>query len=126
MGMKLVDTRRYELEERIPYPVLADDLEGTVHLMYGGLTDPTYIIGVDGRVSFIACGRTRRRSIARSLHWSVRAVPASYSADGTDGLTYCMALPTGGKGFGEERRRASGRWRRPCLVPLWGHLSETG
>jgi hypothetical protein len=66
MGMKLVDTRRYEVEERIPYPVLADDLEGTVHLMYGGLTDPSYIIGADGRVSFY-CMWTHAPTIHRAL-----------------------------------------------------------
>jgi hypothetical protein len=66
VGMKLVDVRRYETEERIPYPVLADDLAGTVHLTYGGLTDPTYIVGADGRISFY-CMWTHPPTLHRAL-----------------------------------------------------------
>jgi hypothetical protein len=32
--------------------VLIDDLAGTVHQVYGGLADPTYLIDVDGRIAF--------------------------------------------------------------------------
>jgi hypothetical protein len=39
-------------DEALPWPVLVDDLEGSVHQSYGMLADPTYLIGVDGRVSF--------------------------------------------------------------------------
>jgi hypothetical protein len=49
---KLADAGRYKLEENIPWPVLADDLEGTVHQVYGGLADPTYLIDADGRVAY--------------------------------------------------------------------------
>src|SRR5687768_8158929 len=66
MGLKLVDARRYEMEERIDWPVLADDLEGTVHLTYGGLTDPSYVIGADGRVSFY-CMWTHPPTLHRAL-----------------------------------------------------------
>lgn len=51
-GEKLEDARRYGREENIPWIVAVDDLEGTVHRMYGGLADPTYLIDVDGRVAF--------------------------------------------------------------------------
>ena len=47
---KLHDAERYRREEAIPWPVLVDDLEGTVHQAYGGLADPTYLIDRDGRV----------------------------------------------------------------------------
>jgi hypothetical protein len=43
---------RYKEDEGIPYHVLVDDLIGTVHQVYGGLADPTYLIDADGRVSF--------------------------------------------------------------------------
>lgn len=66
MGQKLVDVRRYETQERISWPVVADDLEGTVHLMYGGLNDPTYIVGADGRVSFY-CMWTHPPTLHRAL-----------------------------------------------------------
>jgi hypothetical protein len=52
MSDKVDDATRYELEERIPWPVLVDDLAGTVHQAYGGLPDPTYIIDADGRIAF--------------------------------------------------------------------------
>jgi len=66
MGQKLADARRYQLEERVSYPVLVDDLEGTVHTMYGGLTDPSYVIGADGRVSFY-CMWTHAPTLHRAL-----------------------------------------------------------
>jgi hypothetical protein len=49
---KMEGARRYQREEAIPWPVLVDDLEGTVHHTYGGLADPTYLIDAEGRVAF--------------------------------------------------------------------------
>jgi hypothetical protein len=49
---KLADARRYVEDERIPWVVLVDDVEGTVHRTYGGLADPTYLIDTDGRVAY--------------------------------------------------------------------------
>lgn len=49
---KLEDARRYAGEERIPWLVVVDDVEGTVHQAYGGLADPSYLIGADGRVAY--------------------------------------------------------------------------
>lgn len=46
------DAERYKTDESIPWPVLADDLEGTVHQVYSGLADPTYLIDADGRVAY--------------------------------------------------------------------------
>jgi hypothetical protein len=48
---KLEDARLYKQHLGIPWMVLADDLEGTVHQIYGGLSDPAYLMGADGRVS---------------------------------------------------------------------------
>jgi len=52
LAEKLRDAERYRHEEGIPWPVLVDDLDGTVHQAYGGLADPSYLIDVDGRVAF--------------------------------------------------------------------------
>ena len=49
---KMRDAEAFKREEGIPYPVLVDDLPGTVHQVYGGLADPTYLIDAEGRVSF--------------------------------------------------------------------------
>jgi hypothetical protein len=49
---KARDGERYRREEGIPWLILVDDLRGTVHQVYGGLADPTYLIGSDGRVAF--------------------------------------------------------------------------
>ena len=46
------DAEKFKQEDDIPYTVLVDDLEGTTHQVYGGLADPTYLIDVEGRVSF--------------------------------------------------------------------------
>ena len=53
-GHKMADAERYQRSEQIPWPVVVDDLEGTVHRTYGGLANPSYLIGTDGRVSFYA------------------------------------------------------------------------
>ncbi|MBA3357033.1 MAG: hypothetical protein H0U18_14060 [Pyrinomonadaceae bacterium] len=49
---KMQDAERYQREDGIAWTVLVDDLEGTTHQVYGGLADPTYLIGTDGRVAF--------------------------------------------------------------------------
>jgi hypothetical protein len=46
------DAVRMQDDEALPWTVLVDDLEGSVHQSYGMLADPTYLIGTDGRVSF--------------------------------------------------------------------------
>jgi hypothetical protein len=49
---KSADAERYKQYNGIPWPVLVDDLEGTVHQVYSGLADPTYLIDADGRVAY--------------------------------------------------------------------------
>src|SRR4051812_43352378 len=49
---KMRDAEAWVREEGLVYPVLVDDLEGTVHQAYGGLADPSYLIDSDGRVAF--------------------------------------------------------------------------
>jgi hypothetical protein len=68
---KLRDARRYQEEEKIPWPVLVDDLEGTVHQTYGSMADPTYLIDTDGRVSYY-----NMWTYAPSLHQAIQALVA--------------------------------------------------
>ncbi len=70
LEQKLHDAQRYVAEEQIPWPVLVDDLRGTVHQVYGGLADPIYLIDADGRVAFYELwtdGPTLHRALERLL-----------------------------------------------------------
>ena len=51
-AQKLADARAFQQKDGIPWPVLADDLDGTVHRRYGGMSDPVYLIDAAGRVAF--------------------------------------------------------------------------
>jgi hypothetical protein len=49
---KFEDAQVWKEYRDIPWPVLVDDLPGKVHQVYGGISDPVYLIDVDGRVAF--------------------------------------------------------------------------
>jgi len=49
---KRADARAYRQAENIPWTVLVDDLAGTVHRAYGGMSDPIYLVDAAGRVAF--------------------------------------------------------------------------
>ncbi|MBA3534396.1 MAG: DUF1990 family protein [Ardenticatenales bacterium] len=49
---KWEDGQAYKLNHQIPWPILVDDLLGRTHQVYGGLSDPIYLLDLDGRVSF--------------------------------------------------------------------------
>lgn len=49
---KMQDARKYAEYRQIPWPILVDDLQGTVHQAYSGLADPTFLIDADGRVAY--------------------------------------------------------------------------
>jgi AhpC/TSA family len=51
---KLEDARAYKREEQVPWPVLIDDLAGTVQRAYGGLAAAVYLIDSLGTLVF--CG----------------------------------------------------------------------
>jgi hypothetical protein len=52
-GDKLRDAVAFRQSEGIPWSVLADDVQGTVHQVYGAFADPAYLIDRDGRVAFV-------------------------------------------------------------------------
>ena len=47
------DAHAYVREHAVPWPVLVDELDGTVHRQYALLPDPSFLIGADGRIAFI-------------------------------------------------------------------------
>jgi hypothetical protein len=50
---KLAGVQEYKEQEELPWPVLVDDLAGTMHEAYSrGMADPTFLIDADGRVAF--------------------------------------------------------------------------
>ena len=63
------DAWTYQRDEGIPWPVLVDDVPGTVHRSYGGLADPTYLIDADGRVAYY-----NMWTYAPSLHEAIEAL----------------------------------------------------
>lgn len=74
---KMRDGERYKHDDRIEFPVLVDDLEGTTHQVYGGLADPTYLIDRDGRVAFYSMwshAPTLHKSIEQLLEQGGRGV----------------------------------------------------
>jgi hypothetical protein len=52
MAAKQRDALAHKKDDAIPWPVLADTVDGYVHRMYGCLADPTYLIDTEGRVAF--------------------------------------------------------------------------
>lgn len=92
---KLNDAVAYVLEERIPWPVAVDDLEGTVHQVYGGLSDPSYLIDADGNVAFYnmwTSAPVLHRAIEELLERGGRGVVAG----GLDRRPHMMAAMTDG------------------------------
>jgi hypothetical protein len=76
-GDKYEDATRYVRDERIPWTLAIDDLDGSVHAAYGMLPDPTYIIGTDGRVAFYGYWThvpTIRRALERVMAGAGRSV----------------------------------------------------
>ena len=63
---KREDAIAYKHEERIPWTVVVDRLDGEVHRQYGALPDPAYIIDRDGRVAFY-CTFTHAPTLHRAF-----------------------------------------------------------
>jgi len=131
---KAHDAEMYRQTEAISWPVLADDLAGSVHQVYGGMNDPAYIIDADGRVAFYlhwnnapslhaALTELRERGWRGIVHGGVEKTPHVGAAftDGWRGLqrglpqsAIDMELATPGS--------AAGAWLghqlRPVLAPI--------
>lgn len=68
---KLEGAREYKEQEQLPWPVLVDDLAGTMHKTYSrGMADPTFLIDGDGQMAFYGMwthAPTLQRAIAELL-----------------------------------------------------------
>ena len=53
MAQKFRDAHAFVREHQVPWPLLIDDLDGTVHQQYGALPDPAFLVDTDGRIAFI-------------------------------------------------------------------------
>ena len=51
---KMADAQGYQAEESIAWPVVVDDLDGSIQRAYGGTAASAYLIDSEGRVAF--CG----------------------------------------------------------------------
>lgn len=73
---KLEDAREYKRLEELPWDVLVDDYEGTVHRAYScEMADPTFLIDAGGRVAFYGMWThvpTLRRALDELLERSGR------------------------------------------------------
>lgn len=45
---KMADAEAYRRDERLAWPVLVDDVDGSVHHAYGAVSNPSYLIGTHG------------------------------------------------------------------------------
>ena len=132
---KLEDARAYTNEEGVPWPVLIDDLTGSVQTAYGGLAAAVYLIDINGIIAF--CGTwgqapTLREAIDELLAGDGSGAPAG---KGTDRRPHLAAAIVAGQrgplrggrqslidlelGFpGAILLMTVGRVARPALSPL--------
>lgn len=82
-AQKVADAEAHRRDEGIPWTVLVDDLEGSVHQAYGGLANPAYLIGKDGRVCFYGPA-TGAPSLHRALNELLSANGRGTVAGGRD------------------------------------------
>jgi len=85
--------------EDLPWEVAVDDLAGTVHQVFGGLADPSYLIDVDGRVAFYNLW-THAPTLHRAISALVRQGGRGTVDDGLDrGPHLLPALTDGWRGL---------------------------
>ena len=89
------DGRRFKEDEGIPYDVLVDDLIGTVHQVYGGLADPTYLIDADGRVAFYNMW-THAPTLHEAIEELFRQGGRGVVKGGTDRIPHLLSTIAGG------------------------------
>lgn len=94
IAQKKKDARTYQVEG-VPYPVLVDDVKGTVHQVYGGIADPSYVIDVDGRVAFYGTW-THAPTLHRALEALFKQGGRGQVLQGVDRVTHMLASMTDG------------------------------
>jgi hypothetical protein len=132
---KLADGHAYQGEEHLPWPMLIDDLEGTVQRAYGGLAAAVYLIDNQGRVAF--CGTwgqspALRQAIDALLDRGGAGAPAGTGTDRRPHLAAAIVAGQGGPLRGGRRALLDlelgfpgamllmtvGRVARPVLAPV--------
>ncbi|MDI3341430.1 MAG: TlpA disulfide reductase family protein [Sphaerobacter sp.] len=134
---KIAHARALKELEALPWPVLVDDLGGTVHRAYGGLPNAAYLIDADGRVAFKdqwASAATLRVALDALREHEGRAAPVAGGVERAMHLLGPMAfgwpaIQRAGKPAGRGLWLAApplalllwgGRFLRPILAPLAG------
>lgn len=132
---KAEDARAYASEERVPWPVLVDDLHGAVQRAYGGSAAAAYLIDAQGIIAF--CGTwgqspALRAAIDELLARGGVGAPAGKGTDVRPHLAAAIVAGLGGPqrggnqalidlelGFpGANALMAIGGAARPALAPL--------
>jgi thiol-disulfide isomerase/thioredoxin len=95
---KLEDGRRYASEEHIPWPVLIDDLAGSVQRAYAGLAAAAYLIDSGGTVAF--CGTWGQSPALREAldDLLARGGTGAPAGRGTDRRPHLAAAIVAGRG----------------------------
>ncbi len=114
-GEKMADAGRYRWMEAIAWPVLVDDLQGTVHQCYGTLPAPSYLIDIEGRVAFynlVTHAPTLDRAIVALLDQGGRGIVEG----GIDRTPHMLAsLVDGWRGL--RRGLPDSRWDLGAAAP---------
>jgi hypothetical protein len=133
-GEKLADARALVREERLPWPVLVDDLAGTVQRAYGGLAAAAYLVDRGGTIAF--CGTWGQSpALRRAIEALLRPDRDPFPARRVDRRPHLgAAIVAGQRGPFRGGRRSlvdlelgfpgamalmiAGRLGRPVLAPL--------
>jgi hypothetical protein len=119
---KVQQARFFREAEDLPWPVLVDGLDGSVHRAYGGLPNPVFLIDAEGRVAFrgeFSHGPTLACALAHLHHQNDRGVVP----EGDDKRPHML----GATAFGWEAIRRAGhqavsdvvRGMPPLAANLW-------
>ena len=87
------EAEAWKSEGSVPYPVLIDDVDGTVHQVYGGMSDPSYLIDSNGKVAFY-CMWTHAPSLYEAIEALLNNRPVPH--DGIDKGVHLAAAMTNG------------------------------
>ena len=132
---KMEEARDYGLEERVPWLVATDDLEGTTQRAYGGVAAGIYLIDSLGTVAFCGTwgqGPELRRAIDDLLACGGEGAPVGKGTDRRPHLAAAIVAGQSGPlrggrralidlelGFpGANMLMGAGRIARPLLAPL--------
>lgn len=132
---KAMEARAYEREEHVPWPVVVDDLAGTVQRVYGALAAAAFLIDERGTIAF--CGTwgqspALRKAIDDLLARGGVGAPAGKGTDRRPHLAAAIVAGRGGPRRGGRRAlidlelgfpganvmMALGHAGRPLLAPL--------